>query len=158
MLFVLIHFYLLGQVVDYAIDTHSCVSLFYQVFKLLAVFALSSPYYRCKYLELCALGKLHYLINNLIYRLLFYLLAAHGTMRYSHSCIKQSEIVVYLCDGTDCGTGVLRCGLLVYRYCGRKSLYTVYIWLFHLTEKHPRIRGQALYISSLSVCINSIES
>ena len=50
---------------------------------------------------LCAFGQFHNFIDYLIYRLLFYFLTAHGTVRYAHSCIKQSEIVVYLCYRAD---------------------------------------------------------
>ena len=46
MLLVLVKLYLLGKIVDYPVNTHSCVALLYKVLKLLAVFALSASYYR----------------------------------------------------------------------------------------------------------------
>ena len=46
MLFVLIELYLLGKVIDYAVNTHSCIALLYKLLKLLAIFTLSASYYR----------------------------------------------------------------------------------------------------------------
>ena len=89
-LFVLFKAYLFGKIVDNAVHPHPHVARLSCLFKLLLILALSAPYNRCQKLDARALGKLHYLINYLVYRLLFDFSAADRTVRDSYSGIQQS--------------------------------------------------------------------
>ena len=83
--------------------------------------------------EFRTLRKLKYLFDYLVGGLTAYLLTAHGTVRHTHSCVKQTEVIVYLGYRTDGASWVLRGSLLVDGDSGGKSLYAVDLRLVHLS-------------------------
>ena len=118
---------------------------------------LFSPYHRSKKLHLCSLLLLHKEIHHLVHSLLLNLSSAFRTMGHAHSCIEKTHIVVDFRDGSYCGTRIPVRGLLVNGNRGRKSLYELYIRLFHLSEELSCIRRERLHIASLPLCVNGIK-
>ncbi len=96
-----VHF-LLGNVHNCPVDSCSHISCFLDGLEDLFVFTLFAADHWRKYLHPCLLRQFKYLIHHLVYTLGRDLLSAYGTVRYTHSCIKQSQIIVDFCDGTHC--------------------------------------------------------
>ena len=107
MLLVFLQLYLFRQVIYYAVDAHTHIARFACGFKLLCVLALSSTDNGGKYLYLCALRERGYLVNYLVNGLLLYLSAADGAVGNAYPCEKQTEVVVYLGNGSHSGAWVL---------------------------------------------------
>src|SRR5690554_6796518 len=70
---------------------------------------------------------------------------------------KQTQVVVYFCNRGYRGTRIAAGRFLVYRYRRRQTIYLIYFWLFHQTQKLPGIRTQAFYITTLAFRVNSIK-
>ena len=100
MLLVLIELYLLRQLIHAAIDYHSDKSALLCLLQQLYMLSLSASDHRRKH---------HELIHPLVNRLSAYDLTTVRAVWYSHSGIEKSEIVVYLSDSANCGSGISVC-------------------------------------------------
>ena len=102
MFFVLIKRNILAEVVNYAVNAHSYITAFSVILEKFRIFAFSAANDGRKDLNTRALVKFHNLIDDGIKRLLFYLNAADGAMRNTHTRIKKAQIIVnfgYRADG-----------------------------------------------------------
>ena len=102
MFFVLIKRNILAEVVNYAVNAHADITAFSVILEKFRIFAFSAANDGRKDLNARALVKFHNLIDDGIKRLLFYLNAADGAMRNTHTRIKKTQIIVnfgYRADG-----------------------------------------------------------
>ena len=157
-LFILIKLYGFGELVHISVNAHAGISALTGIREDLLVHTLLRSHHGRKHHKSLACGKHHHAVDYLIHRLLLDLLAANGTVGSSNSRIKQTEIVIYLGNSTHRRTGILRRGLLIDGYGGRKSLYRINIGLIHLPDEHTGIGGKRLHKSSMSLGIEGIES
>ena len=130
---------LLGEVVDASVNAHAGKARALRVRENLLVASLLSADDRGKKYEPLTLRQRHDPLDDLINGLLAYRLSADRAVRHAEARIKQAEVIVYLRDRSDRGTGILRCGFLIYRYCGTESLDGIDIGLVELTEKHSGV-------------------
>ena len=117
-LLVLVHGDFVIDVQHLSIDSDPDEAAFFGILYKLVVFSLTPSDNRCKQLDPCAFLKGEYLVNHLIHRLLGYLFPAFGTMGYTYSCIKKSEIIMNLGYRSDSGTGISAGSFLIYGYGG----------------------------------------
>lgn len=82
------------------LQSHARIRSFGSLEQLL-VLTLAASDHRCKKLDTGALRQCHNSIHHLIYSLLCNGTPALRTVWYSNSGIKQSEVIIYLCDRSD---------------------------------------------------------
>ena len=119
--------------------------------------SLPSADNRRQKLELCSLFKLHDPVCHLVYSLPADRFPTLRAVRNPDPGVQQTEVVVNFCHRTYCGSGISVGGFLVDGNSGGQTFNTVYIRLFHLSEKLSCIGGQRLHVSSLPFRINCIE-
>ena len=101
MLYIFLHRDILGELIHAAIYNHTHVSALFGSLEQLLVLTLAASDHRCKKLDTGALRQRHNSIHHLVYRLLCNGTPALRTVWYSNSGIKQSEVIIYLCDRSD---------------------------------------------------------
>ena len=156
-LFVLLGFDLLAEVVDDAVQTDADVAGFTGVLENFQVLALLTPDDGGHDHDAGGLRQGHDLVDDLIHRLLFDLLAALGTVRGAHPGPEQSQVVVDLGNGAHGGAGVLAGGLLVDGDGGRQTVDIVHVGLLHLAQEHTGVGGQRLHVAALSLGVNGVK-
>ena len=124
---------LFGKIVNDAVDSDSYEAAFYGVFKHFLMFALTASHDGRKDLYARALRQLEDAVDHLVDGLARYLAAADGTVRHADPGKKQTQVVVYLCDGANGRTRVFARRFLVDGYGGRKPLDHIDVGLFHLS-------------------------
>src|SRR6184192_1931499 len=78
-------------------------------------------------------------------------------MRLTDSRKQDPQIIVDFSGGRDCRSWIGAGAALLDGNGRRQSLDKIDIWLFHLIEELPRIRGEAFDISALPLGIKSVE-
>ena len=156
-LYVLVEGDVLVEGVVVAVDAHAHEARLPERLEHLGIFALAAAHDGRDNLHLCPLTG-QYSVGNLIHRLSLDDSPAFGTMRHPDARVKQTQIVVNLGHRADGGTGVVRCGLLVYGNGGRKPLDILDIGLLHLPEELTGVTGQTLDITALTFGENGVES
>lgn len=86
------------------------------------MFALTPAHNRRKDLDACAFRQFHHGIYHLIDRLFLDGTSTLRTMWNSYAGIQQSKIIINFRHGSDGGTRVSVCRLLINGDCRRKSL------------------------------------
>src|SRR6266480_6097025 len=79
-------------------------------------------------------------------------------MRLTDSRKQDPQIIVDFSGGRDCRSWIGAGAALLDGNGRRQSLNKIDIWLFHLIEELPRIRGETLDVSALPLGIKSVES
>jgi hypothetical protein len=85
MLFVLVELYVLGQVIYAPVGADADIPAFPRVLEHLLVLALARPYHGSHQLHARRLGQRQHAVDNLVDRLLLYLLAAFRAVRHADS-------------------------------------------------------------------------
>ena len=124
----------------------------------LLVLALAAAHDRRQNLDPGALRQFHNAVHHLVDGLSGDLPAAVGAVRNADSGVEEPEIVVDLRHGTHGRPGISVGGFLVDGDRGGKSLDLLHVRLLHLAKELPRIRGQRLHISPLSLCVDRVKS
>src|SRR5437867_10809902 len=79
-------------------------------------------------------------------------------MRLTDSRKQDPQIIVDFSGGRDCRSWIGAGAALLDGNGRRQSLNKIDIWLFHLIEELPRIRGETLDVSALPLGVKSVES
>ena len=140
MLDVLIKLDFFRKLILTSVNSYSDITRSFCPVQSLGMLTFFASYNRCKKLELGSVTESHDLVAHLINRLSSYLSSAVRTVRYTYSCIQQSEMIVYLGNRSHSRSGILVSGLLVNRDCRRKSFDSLDIRLIHLSQKHSCVR------------------
>ena len=102
MLLILIELYIFRQIIEIAIDDHADVTALSGSFEKFFLGAFTASDYWGEHLKLRLLREFLDLITHLVYRLLVDRSAAVRTVRYSATRIQESQVVIDLCDCSDC--------------------------------------------------------
>ena len=105
-----------------------------------------------------AFGKVKYAINDLLWCLALQFRSVICAMLHTDSCPQQTQIVVHLSNRPHCRSWVARSRLLINRNRRRQTFDDVNVWFVHLPKKLPRIGAQTLDVTSLTFCVNGVES
>ena len=147
----------LGEIVDFTVDSGADITGLSCIFQDFCVLALFPADYRSKDLDAGTLRQFHHAIDHLIDALLVDLLTAFWAVRNADPCPEQTQIVINFRHRTDCGAWVFGGRLLVDGDGGRKPVDIIYIRFVHLPEKHTGIGAQALHIATLAFGIYRVE-
>ena len=133
---------LLCQLVHVSIDPHPNIPALLRLLQKLGMGSFPSSHDRRQKLDFCPLRQFHNLICHLIHRLLFDLLTAVWAVWNPDSRIQETEIIIDLCYRSYSRTWVPVRRFLINGNCRGKSLNTLYIRLFHLSQKLSCVGGQ----------------
>ncbi len=156
-LLVLVERYLLGQLVQAAVDSNAHKPRLAHVVDQRSVLALATLDDRAQHHHARSLGQLLDVVRHLVDRLPADLAAAHGTVRVPYARVKEAQVVVNLCDRTDRRARVLRRSLLVDGDRRRQPLDGVHVGLLHLAEELARIRAQRFHVAPLAFGVDRVE-
>ena len=156
-LFVLVEGYLLAEVVDGPVHARADIAALARVLEDLGVLALARAHDGGQDLDARALRPGHDLVDNLVYGLLAYLLAALRAVRDADTRPEEAQVVVYLRHRAHGGARVAARRLLVYAYGGAEALDVVHVGLVHLPEEHARVAREALDIAALALGVYRVE-
>ena len=111
-----------------------------------------APYRYC-----VALKPPQYVIDYLLHRPTGYHSPTLGTVGQAHPGPQETTVIHDLGNGRHSGSGVVAALLLVDTDRRRETVYAVAVGFLHLTEKLARVGAEALDVSSLSLCIESVK-
>ena len=70
----------------------------------------------------------------------------------THSREQHSQVIVYLRDGPNCGSGIVSRRFLLDRNCRGKSLYGFHVGFFHLQQELSSVSRKGFNIPPLPLC------
>ena len=154
---IFVEYDVLRQVILVSIYDHADIAGFSCLLQNLLMTSLPSSHHRRKQLDSGFLRQLHDLAHHLIHRLSADLTSAVRTVRNPDSCIQKPEIIIDLRDRSHCGSRVPVGRFLIDGNGGRQALDTLHLRFLHLPEELPRVGGETLHVTSLSLCINGVK-
>ena len=150
-------FMLFGQVYDFPVHHGPGKTVFAQVFQHLHMLALALSYHGGQQQNPLSLAHGQHIFHHLVNALLFDGLAAFRAVRLPDPRIQQAQIIMNFRHRAHRGARVSGGGFLVDGNGRRQPLDGFHIRLFHLPQKHARIRGQRFHIAPLPFGIDGIK-
>ena len=142
---------------DLSVHSDSDKSALAQILEDLLVFALAVPYEWGQDHDPASLRQRIDGVDYLLDGLTLNLAATTRAVRVADAGEQESQVVVYLGDGTHSGARVVARSLLVDRNRRTQSLDLVHIGLLHLAEELPRVCGEGFDVPPLPFSIDGIE-
>ena len=158
MILITIQFQTMCNLTNLPVDTDIQVSFFPDLFKEFFIMSLTRTHQRGQHIDFLPFIIFQNKFQYLFFGVFHHLFSRKIRISYSGTGIKQTEIVVNLCSGSDRRTGIFVRSFLFNGNNRTQSCYLIYIRTLQIAQKVAGISRKSFNIAALSFCKYRIES
>ena len=158
MILVSVQLHAVHHLTQLAIHSHVQVAALYYLLKKLAIMSLSASDQRRHHIDTLAVVVFSYQVEYLVVGVFHHLLARHIGISHASPCEQQTQIVINLRRGADCGARILVRGLLLYGYYGTQACYLVNVRTLKVAKEVSGVSREGLNVAALPFGEYRVES